>query len=118
MAKELVALEVENSTLSRRGNGLIKEIEVFEKKRQKDNRLLAKNVAVWVDAALNASSSGSQCSQQVDTSVCVANCDGTKEVEDSIARRSSSADDDYEQKNDVFSTNDVSSGKDENCMIC
>jgi hypothetical protein len=53
VANELVSLEGSDATLPKRGKGLIKDIEAFTKKRQKDNRILAKNVAEWVDVAMN-----------------------------------------------------------------
>ena len=41
---------------SKRGKQLFQEIDVFVKNRQKQNKILAKNVAEWVDKAMTINS--------------------------------------------------------------
>ena len=49
----MISLEESDSCLPRRGKALLKDIDSFSKQRRKENRVLARNIAEWVDEAMS-----------------------------------------------------------------
>jgi hypothetical protein len=51
-ALELKSIESRYTTLPVRSTQVLKEIETFKNQKQKENKVLAKNIAEWVDTAM------------------------------------------------------------------